>query len=1072
MSKRAVLGFILGLALLCLPAAGQETAVKGNLSGTVFDAQGLVVASAKVTMTGAIGSKTVESNDQGTFTFPLLVPGMYSVKVEKTGFRSADVKDVEVFAGKTSAIRVKLEVGATTETVVVAASAVAVDTSSTAVGANLSDAFYESVPVPRNVTGLFQLSAGVVSGGGTGTANPSISGSSGLENLYVADGVNITESGFGGMGVFSRIYGSLGTGINLSFIQEVQVKTAGFEPQYGHATGGIVQIVTKSGSNSYHGALFGYMAPQSFEATRLQADDFGRLNLGGKLLHQGNFDGGGEFGGYVPGLKDKLFFFGSFDPSLAQNSDLAPKNSNLFSHGAYDLRTATYNYAGKLTYKINNNHTIESSGFGDPSHRSFGPWNTLSADNNTGFSRMDFGTANWVFRYNGALSPTWLINASITYSNNRYEETGFANLYAITNNTQVAGLPGQRGSYLSEGHGTYENYTSNNYAFNVDTQKTVKFAGQHTFSIGYRFERPYYDDNAQRSGPSFAIPGTNATGQSVTTMGVPASFIGQNTNATLRLSIAAASCTLCPLMTVPGFSAPQPVYLLQTRGGIAGFGNAPVSTQGTNHGAYVNDSWNMNRYVTVNAGVRWEEQLMNGVDLHYAFTGNWLPHFGISYDPWGNRKSKIYANYARYDYTIPLDLAIRSLSNEIDFEGGRFAPAFTTNAAGQRIVSLDQYGSVIPALDSAHLLTKATGGTGSAFTVSSQGNLEAFAAGTKAQAIDEFVVGYEREFKNGMVLSARYLDRRFRRIVEDTGGISPEAALAGVNQVYVIANPGPSTDLFTNPIGHQFTSGGTPPKACDPNLVADPVQDTFGNTLGAICFETNGKNGQAAGSANPDGVPDGFPQALRKYQAVEFELNKGFGHNWQLRTNYRIARLTGNYEGAFRNDNGQTDPSISSLFDFTAGVFGLLGDQFKPGVLNTDRLMVVNSDISYVLPKTRLKGLVLGSGFRLDTGTPINDLKAHPVYLNAGEIPVNGRGSLGRLPTTGEVDLHVEYPWKISEKKSLHLGMDMFNIADARRITGINQNEDLSFGVPNTDFKSITSFQRPFYARAMFKFVF
>ena len=73
--------------------------------------------------------------------------------------------------------------------------------------------------------------------------------------------MNITDGGFGGIGVYSRLYGSLSTGINLSFVKEVQVKTGGFEAQYGKSTGGIVQIVTKSGGNQFHGSIGGYFAP-------------------------------------------------------------------------------------------------------------------------------------------------------------------------------------------------------------------------------------------------------------------------------------------------------------------------------------------------------------------------------------------------------------------------------------------------------------------------------------------------------------------------------------------------------------------------------------------------------------------------------------------------------------------------------------------------------------------------------------------------------------------------------------------------------------------------------------------
>jgi len=200
-----------------------------------------------------------------------------------------------------------------------------------------------------------------------------------------------------------------------------------------------------------------------------------------------------------------------------------------------------------------------------------------------------------------------------------------------------------------------------------------------------------------------------------------------------------------------------------------------------------------------------------------------------------------------------------------------------------------------------------------------------------------------------------------------------------------------------------------------------------------------------------------------------------------LRANYRIARLFGNFEGALRNDNGQTDPGISSLFDFTTGNFNLLGDQFKPGVLNTDRLHILNGYFTYVLDHTKARGLVLGTGVKVSTGTPINRLAAHPVYLNAGEVPLGGRGSLGRTPTTGTVDLHTEYPIRLTEKSRLHIGADLFNIGFAKRNQYINQNIDLGFGKPNVDFQKPTNqngvfsndaFQSPFQARLFVRFTF
>src|SRR5438045_2388211 len=308
----AVLALLTAFTVPAFAQGSAESSVRGNLAGSVVDSSGAVVTGAKVSITGPTGTKSDTTNQEGQFLFPLLSPGFYSVKVEKGSFKTADVKGVEVVTGKTSNLRVGMVAGQATEIVEVSGTAITVDTTSTAVAANLTDTFYNSVAVPRGVTSLFYASPGVVSGGiAGGAANPSIAGSSSLENLYVADGVSITDGAFGGIGTFSRVYGSLSTGINLSFVKEVQVKTGGFEAQYGKADGGVVQIVTKSGSNTFHGSIGGYFAPSQFEATRKEADDFGRFNLQGKNLHEGNMDLDAEVGGYVPHLKDHVFFFGS-----------------------------------------------------------------------------------------------------------------------------------------------------------------------------------------------------------------------------------------------------------------------------------------------------------------------------------------------------------------------------------------------------------------------------------------------------------------------------------------------------------------------------------------------------------------------------------------------------------------------------------------------------------------------------------------------------------------------------------------------------------------------------------------
>lgn len=1115
------------LLILIVPGFAQETTVKGNLAGSVVDATGAVIPGAKVTATGPIGVKTTETDQAGDFEFPLLTLGMYSVRIEKEGFKGYDVKGVEVVTGKTTTIRITLQPGIVSETVEVSATAVMVDVTSTAVSASLPDTLYTQIPMSRGVAGIFYMSPGVSSGGGTGDQNPSISGGSGLENQYIADGVNITDTSFGGLGVFNRVFGSVGTGINLSFVKEVQVKTGGFEAQYGKSTGGIVQIVTKSGSNEYHGALSGFFAPQQFEATRLQPDNAHLTNFMRQRFHVEGYDVAGEFGGYVPKFKDKLFFFGSVNPTWNRNFDQAWHLFGLSSMGTITQRTNAFNYSAKLTWKISDKHTLESSIFGDPAHTGTGPWinGTTQMDNISGFTKQDYGTRNWVARYNATLSPTWLFNASFNWAYTRFHQTfpnvvnGIGN-YQLTDQTQTYGLPGQRGNFRWLGVGFYENTNADNYGMSLDTTKIVRAgaSGEHSFNLGYRLEKPDYNPYKNRSGPMFPIPATNMLGQNYLNPSVQSYAPGTLTNASFQVrlatdphygtmgipglaALAGNQCTLCPFMQVPGIpgwgpGGSVPVYLRNDRGE---FGPTTIQTSATYHAAYATDTWTINKHVTATLGLRWEQQQMRGDTLKYTFTDNWSPRVGISVDPVGDRKTKIYANFGRYNYVIPLDMAERSLSNELDFTSARWAPAFTTDASGNRIVTINSLNSPTPVLDAAHVLSRANTtaanfvdgfcinplgcGTGSYPGTSSQGSFSGtgIAKGTKMQYVNEFVVGGEREIWGGVILSVRYIDRRMPRIVEDASGIAPEAYNAGLNQIYLITNPGRTLDLFTNPIGHTYTSGATPPLACggaDAEYVQDPVTDTYNNNLGAVCYEPTGVNGELPGSDIPDGVADGFPQPIRNYQAVEIEFNKPFSRNWQMRVNWRIAKLWGNYEGAFRNDNGQTDPSISSLYDFVAGQFGLLGDQFKAGWLNTDRRHVVNGYLSYVFDKTALKGLTLGVGARVESGWPYNDLKAHPAYLNSGEIPVGGRGALGRSLADGQVDFHADYVHSVTEKTRLRFGVDMFNITNMQHLMMINQNEDVTFGTPDLDFQkpvinfAPAAYQRPFYGRLMVRFEF
>ena len=1090
------------VALMALPLGAQQAAtITGGLNGTVIDSTGAAVAGATVTVTGPQGTRVITTDAQGHYSISNLIPGFYDITVEKTGFKKVQSKHNEVVVGGSSLLNLTLSVGNAEETVQVTAEAVSIDTESTAIDANLTDTFYNSVPMPRQVSAIFYAAPGVAGGqvagvanqAGPGSSNPSIGGSTGLENLYVVDGVTITDQAYGSLGTYNVNHGSLGTGINLAFIKEVDVKSYGFEPQYGKAQGGIVQMVTKSGSTSYHGALGAYAGPGAWYADRKQFYQFGYQQTYPSVTDSSpHYDLAAEFGGYIPHFRDKIFFFGAFNPSLDQNLNEADPNftnTALVSHGAFAYSTTAMSWAGKLTMQLSPKFQFEAAAFGDPSRHNQIP-NTLSTGNlASSLSSYRYGSRDTLARINTVITQSWVADASFTYNYDHFDESPFLQQYAISDQSlQVLGT----GGTVATGFGSYAPSKEDTYSLVLNTQKTAHFLGQHTLSVGYSYDHTNFLYEPSRSGPLFTIPDSNANGDSLSALfsNIPSRANGAKTNGQYTLTainkadLSDNTCTLCPVWNG------MRVYASQTRGTYVGL---LVNSIGRYHAAYGEDTWVMNKFLTLNGGVRWEEQRVGGTVLKYPFTGNWSPRVGANVDPFGDRKGKIFFNYGRNYWAVPLDAANRQLGNEQDDTAYYFAPEI-------------QNGQLVIVPDNAHDLNgmpKDNVGDKFGGPNFSSSTGEGIIPGTKSEYEDEYVLGIEREIKSGLVVKARYIDRRLGRIIEDIGSQSPEGATMVPNYNGGISNPSKGTDIAVNEqtvtyTPQQFASAN--PNAGQKGWVyAPPVSgctssnDTY-NSAGGIWVD--GKNNPIGGAcilnyltadAGPgDGKPDGFVNPSRRYQALELEFLKRYSNHWMADVNFRFANLWGNYEGAYRNDNGQSDPGISSLFDFTAGSLNLLGDQFRPGWLSTDRRAVGNLFLSYTVGSDSpfvhfAKGLTTGIGFRGQSGVPLSLLGDHPIYDNQGEVPIGGRGAAGRTPSTVQLDMKGEYDLPVKEGKTLKFALDAFNVTNSQFITGkVQYTQQPALGPPvvgstpqlNVDYGRPTSFQGPFYARATVRFEF
>lgn len=210
---------------------------------------------------------------------------------------------------------------------------------------------------------------------------------------------------------------------------------------------------------------------------------------------------------------------------------------------------------------------------------------------------------------------------------------------------------------------------------------------------------------------------------------------------------------------------------------------------------------------------------------------------------------------------------------------------------------------------------------------------------------------------------------------------------------------------------------------------------------------------------------------IHHYNAIEFTADRRFAENWMLNASYRFSRLRGTYEGFFREDNGQSDPGLTSLYDFPTndpsytaiGVpqFGYQGDirflgELGEGPLPLDRPhdLKVSGNYSFDM------GLNIGAYFNVTSGRPLTALAANPVYTNGGEIPLTPRGEgfetidgfRTRTPVEHQVDVQASYGFDVSDARRLTLFADVFNVFNQRRTLDFDNWTELSLAVPNPDF--------------------
>ncbi|MGD0136820.1 MAG: carboxypeptidase-like regulatory domain-containing protein, partial [Bryobacteraceae bacterium] len=317
-------------ALLIALAASlaAQSAGTGALTGTVTDPTGAIVPGVSVVLVSleTNQARTVATGGDGSYKFALLPPGNYRLRFSASGFKTAEVPSVTVNVTETPVLDRTLEVGAQSEQVTVEATAEVLQTASSTLGTTVGSQTVTELPLSsRNYTQILALSAGTNSGAnnatafGKGTQDMSVNGNDPGQNSFQMDGVNINNFANAGSANDSSLYAGIGVP-SPDAIQEFKVQTSTYDASYGRNPGANVNVVTKSGTNQFHGTAFEFLRDTIFNANDFfyNRDSCSAYASGAcpkQVLNQNQF--GGVLGG--PIKRDKLFFFVSYQGTRQKN---------------------------------------------------------------------------------------------------------------------------------------------------------------------------------------------------------------------------------------------------------------------------------------------------------------------------------------------------------------------------------------------------------------------------------------------------------------------------------------------------------------------------------------------------------------------------------------------------------------------------------------------------------------------------------------------------------------------------------------------------------------------------------
>jgi hypothetical protein len=1000
-----IVSTILITCCLCAVAFAQETT--GSLEGTVKDPAGALVPNVTITVTDArnattgttttgTGSgfrRTVTTNDEGFFRLLQVPPGTYNVVTTASGgFGEARYENVSVAIGQSTQLNVLVNPGTAVNTVdVTAADAPPVDTTNNAIQTSINAQKIELIPKGTGFASLLKTVPGTRPEPRSG--GYSVDGASGGENVFVIDGQEVTNYRTGTLNETFNIPTQL--------VQEVQVKSSGFNAEFGGATGGVISVVTRGGNNDFHGEFglqfetpklngsprplltrftTGSVANNNFRQTVEYFDP--NKSEGTNFFPTANLSG--------PIVKDRLWFYGSYSPQVFNTEvttqyfdDTHADLRNFVASETY-RRKRKYEYAfGRLDANPTNNlrlsgtflwnpvideGSLPTTSFSNVSTSAFGFGNVPTADykgdigvlTGSQYTSQQGGrqTANSV-TVSGVYTPTSNVVIDGRYSRGYLNEKN-GNYFIPTLTPRIVSCGGLASTVCrTTGTNTLTvKDISVRDSWDFSTAYIFNLGGRHELKGGYQRFSIFND----------VISGNNQIGELRFFPGTQISAIGNIT----------------PTQGAAGYASFR-------RTGTIGSGS------NLSQGIFIQDKYQPVSRLTLNLGIRFEKEDLptfndNPSLINFGWGDKIAPRLGFAYDIGGDGKTKVFASfgwfYDRVKFALPRGLFGGDIFLEDYFE---FFPG--ENAGNFNI------GNVLNGF-SGPSVCPTTGPITPGARSRCQKNLrvnsnDPNATLTAGGAVDpdlkpfrqtEFTVGVERQLSRTYVLRGRYTFKNVDEAVEDAGIV-----LSSSSEAYIIGNPGRGLHL------QELQSRG------------------YLRTV--------------------------RPQ--RRYDGLELVLEKRLSDNWYFNANYTFSRLYGNYTGLASSDephllDGRLAPGVSRAFDLPHIGFTAEGEPDN-GRLPTDRPHVFNVYGAYIFDwmGSKSNSTELSAFQTVTSGTPVTT-----TIFGASTVTPQifyARGDMGRTPVYSQTDFNVTHRYRFGRDDRMTVAVDLniLNLFDQDAVTSI-----------------------------------